>query len=174
MPVQDKKNGSYFWTLKELIRRFYKSRFNRDNYNDPKENENIDDSIYYRLYAKSDLLEIIENFMDFLEWAIVEENISRVYLTKNIKLVRVSKMPLIRRANIIDEIKTKGRAKAGKQYVTHGRYDWVLEISGEPWYQLKKIQEKDPEFIAKREELEKVVEERNKNEEAKRGNKPTT
>ena len=174
MPVQDKKNGSYFWTLKELVRRFYKSRFNRDNYNDPKENENIDDSIYYRLYAKSDLLEIIENFMDFLEWVIVEENISRVYLTRNMKLVRESKMPLIRRANIIDQIKTKGRATAGEQYVTHGRYDWVVETSGELWHKLKEIQEKDPEFIAKREELEKVVEERNKNEKAKRRDKSTS
>lgn len=173
MPKLDKKNGSTFWTLKELVGRFYKSRFNRDNMHDPKENENIDNSMYYRLYTKGDILEIVQNFAQFLEWVIIEENIGRIYLTDNIKIKRESKMPNIRRANIIDQIKTKGRATIGEQYVTHGRYDWVLEITGDPWYQLRQIQEKDPEFIAKREELQKVVEERNRNEKAKRGDKPT-
>lgn len=167
-------NGSNYFTLKELISKFYKSKFNRDNCHDLGKNEDINNSARYRLYAKSDIAEIIQNFAEYIEWAIVEENIGRVCFTKDIRLARKSKLPVIKTANKLGQRLTNGRSSAGEQFVTHGKYIWRLEITGELRKRLKEVENNDPEIKARREELQKEVEERNKNEKAKRGDSATT
>lgn len=159
-----KKNGSKYWTLNRLVDRFYYSRFNRDNLHDPAEGEDINNSRSHRLFNKTDIKELLHLFFDYMEWAIPEENLSRIYLTDNMMLERTSRLPTVRRANIVDEIKTKGEKKSGELYVTYGRYIWTVEMTGDLWERQREVQAKDPEFIAKREELQKSVEERNRNE----------
>lgn len=161
---QNKKNGSQYWYLNRMIDRFYCSRFNRDNLHGLAEGEDIDNSRSHRLYNKADIKELVHKFFDFMEWVIPEENLGKIYLSDNMTLVREPKLPMIRRANIVDVIKTKGLRKEREQYVTNGRYIWTLEVTGPMWDKLRELQEKDPEFIARREELQKKVEERNRDE----------
>lgn len=159
-----KKNGSKYWTLNRMVDRFYYSRFNRDNLHDPAEGEDIDNSRTHRLFNKTDIKELLHLFFDYMEWVIPEENVSKIYFTENMMLNRSSRLPTIRRSNIVDQIKTKGQRKIGELYVTNGRYVWTMEMTGSLWERHRDVQAKDPEFIAKREELQKIVEERNRNE----------
>ena len=159
-----KKNGSKYWTLNRMVDRFYCSRFNRDNLHGLAEGEDIDNSRSHRLFNKADIKELLHLFFDFMEWVIPEENLSKIYLTDNMMLNRSSKLPTVRRSNIVDQIKTKGLRPIGELYVTNGRYIWTLEMTGSLWERHREVQAKDPEFIAKREELQKSVEERNRNE----------
>ena len=163
-PYINKKNNSQYWYLPRLVDRFYYSHFNRDPLCGLEEGEEYDDSRQHRLYNKSDVKEVLELFFKFLEWIIPEENLGKLYLSDCISLERVSKLPTVRRATIVDVIKTKGKAKDRELYVTHGRYTWKMNVTGDMYERQKKLRDTDPEFIAKKEELQKSVDERNKNE----------
>ena len=164
MPKQNKKNGSQYWTLNSLVDRFYTSRFNRDNMHDPAEGEDIDNSRMYRIYNKSSIKELLHTFFDFFEWVINEENLGRIYLSENMTLMRESKMPQIRRANIVDVLRSPDRAKEGELYVTRGKYIWTLFLSGNAFSRMRELQFRDPEFKEKYDELEIEAAERNKME----------
>ena len=155
-------NGAKKWTLNSLVDRFYTSRFNRDNLHDPAEGEDIDNSRLYRLYNKSDVKELMHIFFEYFEWVVSEENLCKVYLTKNMSFIRETRLPTVKRANIVDEIRSPNRAKAGELYVTRGKYLWTIYFSGEPHEKQRELQFSDPEFIAKYEELQKKVDERKK------------
>lgn len=172
MPKTNKKNGSQYWTLNNLVDKFYTSKFNRDNMHDPAPGEDINDSRLYRIYNKSDVKDLIHLLADYFEWAIGEENVSKLYITDNITLERETRLPTVRRANIVDELRSPervktGEIKAGKLYVTRGKYAWVMNLTGGTFQKMRELQYKDPEFIEKYEELQKSVDERNKNDDRK-------
>lgn len=162
MPFTNKENGSQYWTLNYLGHRFYYSKFNRDNLHDLKEGEDINYSRMYRLYNKTDIKELLHHLADYLEWALVEENLGKIYITDNIELVRKPVLPYVRRANQIEEIVTKGGRKAGICYLNSGKYTYQLTVAGDLEEKLADLAEKDPQFIKKKEELQSVLEERNK------------
>lgn len=182
VPKSNKKNGSQYWTLNALVDRFYTSRFNRDNMHDPAVGEDIDNSRLYRIYNKRDVKELLHIFFDFFEWVINEENLGKIYLTDNLTLVRESKMPTIRRANIVDVLRSPDRAKEGELYVSRGKYLWTLFFSGEAFSRMRDLQFQDPEFKERYDSLEKEANERNriekengrkkKNDSAKSQDKP--
>ena len=163
-PSINKKNGSQYWFLNRLIDRFYTSRFNRDSLCGLEEGEDIDNSRKNRLYNKSDVKEVLELFFKYLEWVIPEENIGKIYLSDCIEIERCPSLPRIKKANIVDVIMSNNRAKEGELYITYGKYNWRLNVTGEMFDRLREVQEKDPEFIERREELQKALDERNKNE----------
>lgn len=160
---ENPKNGSKYITLIQLIDMFYVSHFNRDNMHDLAEGEDIDDSHLYRIYNKSDVKELMALFFQFFEWAINEKNIGKVYLTKDITLVRESTLPRVKYATVIDEQHLPGECKAGEYYITRGRYVWRLWIDGETFSKMKELQSRDPEFAKLREDLIPEMEEKNKN-----------
>lgn len=168
MPYQNKKNGSQYLTIGEMGDMFYRSRFNHDPLCDFEEGEDPDDSSRHRLYNKKDVKAVMKAFFDFFGWAITEKNISRVYLSSDLTLMRESRFPRIKRANNADVLRKQGSVKAGELYLTQGKYSWLLWTEGEVMENLKKLQETDPEFIAAREEKQKELDERIKNE--KHGN----
>lgn len=158
----NKNNGSKYWTLGELADRFYTSRFNHDEMHDWGEDEDIDNSRQHRLYNKGDTKNLIKKFAAYFEWVLCEENLSRIYITDNITLIRESKLPKVRRANRTDVIRRKGDVKAGEYYVTQGKYSWLMWTKGELMDRMREVQAKDPEFI-ERVEIKKIeAEERNK------------
>lgn len=174
MPKTNKNNGSRYFTLNSLVDRFYTSRFNRDNKHGLSEGEDIDNSKIHRIYNKGDVKDLLHSFFDFFEWVINAENISKVYLTRNLLLERESKMPTVRRANIVDELRSPNRAKAGELYVTRGKYIWTLWLSGDAYEKMRELQHKDPEYMAKYAELQKSVDERNANDKKNKGNEPAS
>ena len=165
-----KKNGSRFITLSQLVDMFYVSRFNRDNLHDLVEGEDIDNSRKYRIFNKADVKELMEVFCDFFEWVINAKNIGKIYITKDISLVRESTLPRLKYATGMDEVYLPNECKAGEYYITHGRYMWRLWIEGDTFQKMKELWMKDPEFLKTREELTPEMEERNKNAKSKNTN----
>lgn len=164
-----KKNGSVYITLNTLIDMFYVSRFNRDPMHDPGEGEDIDNSYKHRIYNKGDLKELMVLFMSFFEKAINDRNIGKIYLTKDITLIRESSLPRIKYANTMDEM-YQPNCKAGEYYITQGRYVWHMWLEGETFEKMREISSNDPEFVKKRQELIPVLEEKNKNAKSKNRN----
>lgn len=162
--AQHRKDGSKSLTLKQLVGIFYTSRFNRDNFHDPAPGEDINHSIKYRMYNKSDVLELMRIFVDFLEDAFISENISKIMLSKELVLRRETRMPRIKRANQCDitNRKSDDGLKVGELYVTRGKYIWYLDFDGELLEKSRKIRDADPEIIKKKKELLKEIDERNK------------
>lgn len=163
-PYVNKKNGAAHWSLARLVDRFYYSRFNRDNLCGLSEGEDIDNSRQHRLYNKADLEEVFKLFFEYLEWAIIEENLGKIRLTNNMDITRTSSKPKLKRANIVDQIKTKDRVKDREYYVTPGKYKYELNLNGEAWERIKALREKDPELTEIKKNLQKEADERNKNE----------
>lgn len=168
----NKKNGSLYVTLGHLIDMFYVSRFNRDNKHDPAKDEDIDNSYKYRIYNKSDVKELMKLFMDFFEWVINEKNIGKIYLSKNLTLLRDVTLPRIKYANAMDA-KYNPECTEGEYYITHGRYEWRLWLDNEAYDKMREIVVKDPELIKRTEELIPLLEEKNKNAKSKSKDKPT-
>ena len=162
MPYKSKKNGSEYWTINALVDRFYTSRFNRDNLHDPSPGEDIKNSRSHRLYNKSDIHDIAHLFSEFIEWVLPEENISKLYLSDNLTLVRKTRYPKIKRANSVDASRLNGKVQIGELYVTRGKYYWVVETGSDFTQIMYDLKNKDPEVAAKYAELEKEVEERNR------------
>lgn len=159
----NKRNGSKEWTIGQLVDRFYTSRFNRDNLFDPKPGEDIENSIKHRLYNKSDVKELMKVFAEFFIWAINAENIGKIYLSKEVVLVRESKLPRLKKANNIDAQYLGDKVEPGKYYITDGRYAWLLWLTGDTFKKMQELRALDPEFIAAKEQLLPEMEERNKN-----------
>ena len=170
---RSQKNGSLFLTTKQLTNMFYKSRFNRDNLHDLVPGEDIDDSYHYRIYNKTDLIELMALFCEFFEWAINAKNISKVYVTKDLTLERETVLPRVKYATPVDEQHTHGECKAGEYYVTPGRYMWKLWVDGDTFQKMKALQKKDPEILKIREQLIPEMEEKNRNAKRKDKDKPT-
>ena len=166
MPQINKKNNSQYWTLNTLVDRFYTSRFNRDNMHCLNAGEDIDNSRAYRVYNKGDVKELIQLFTDYLAWVINAENVSKIRLSEDIALIRETKTPKLKRANIVDEIITNGRVKAGQLYVTNGKYAWTMFLSGDTYEKMTELTTKDPELARLREEAQKRLEERIKKDES--------
>lgn len=167
---RNKKNGSRYVTLSQLVDMFYVSRFNRDNLHGLDEGEDIDNSRKHRIYNKSDVKELMEIFFEFFEWAVNEKNIGKIYMTKNISFIRNSIMPRLKYATKMDEICLYGGGcKAGEYYITNGRYTWQMYVEGDMYQKMKELWEKDPEFVQKKKELIPELEEKNKNA---KSNKP--
>lgn len=160
MPI-NKKNGSRYVSIKQLVDIFYTSRFNRDQYHGLAEGEDIDNSRLYRLYNKSDLLELMELLAQFFEWAIIEKNIGKIYITKDLCLIRESSKPRLKKANFIDVQRLGDKVEDGKYYITSGKYKYSLFFTDEAFERLKKLQENDIEFIQTIEELKPLLEEKN-------------
>lgn len=167
--AQHKKDGSKSLTIKQLVARFYTSKFNRDNLHDPAPNEDINNSMKYRLYNKTDVLELMRIFIDFLEYTFVTDNISKIMLSKDLAMRRETKMPRIKRANKCDITNRKidDGLKEGELYLTRGKYVWYLDFGGELLESLRKLRDVDPVIIDKKKELQKEIEERNKLEKCK-------
>ena len=158
--TQDKSGGLYV-TLNQLVKMFYVSRFNRDNMHDPAENEDIDNSRKYRIYNLVDVKELLNVFIEFCEWAFNEKNISRLYLSPNLTLNRESLGPKLKYATGLEEMYTNMGYKNGEYYITDGKYNWVLNVKGEPYTKMKELWLKDPVFAQKKEELRPIMEEKN-------------
>ena len=150
-----------YWSLKNLVHRFYTSRFNREPDCDLAEGEDIDNSRKFRMYNKGEVLELLELFCDFFQWVIVEENISKVYLSKDIYLIRESILPRVKRATQVDCICVGGDLNIGDYYVTHGKYTWKMWIGGDVYKRLKELASKDPQMIELRKEFDVIAEEKN-------------
>lgn len=165
-----KKNGSKYITLSKLVDMFYVSHFNRDNLHDLLDGEEYDNSRKYRLYNKVDVKELVDLFLEFFEWAINAKNISKIYLTRDITLIRESTLPRIKYATEMDVACTPDDCKVGEYYITRGKYMWRLWIEGDTFQKMKELWQKDPEFINKREELTPELEEKNKNAKSKNRN----
>lgn len=159
----NKKNGSMYVTRNHLVDMFYVSRFNRDNLHDLVEGEDIDNSRHYRLYNKSDVKELMSLFFSFFEWVINAKNLSKIYLTDDITLIRESTLPRVKYATMVDEQHMPDECRAGEYYITRGRYIWRLWIEGETFQKMKELYSVDPEFIKLREDLIPEMEEKNKN-----------
>lgn len=142
----NKKDGSIYLSIKQLAEKFFYSRFNRDNMHDPAPGEDIDNSKLYRIYNKADIVELIELFMQYFEWAINAENISRVYLTDNIMLRRDSTYPKIKLATPVDANRLSKLCKAGEYYITRGRYNWTMWLDGDAYQKMIELKLADPEF----------------------------
>lgn len=167
MPTS-KKNGSKYLSLSQIVDGFYPSRFNRDNLCDPDKGEDIDNSIKHRLYNKKDVKELMGLLAQYFEWAINTKNISRVYLTDNIMLIRDSKLPRIKYATDID-VKCLGedKCKPGEYYITDGNYAWSMWLTGDAYKAMQALRDSDPEFIQVKKELQPLLEEKNKNAKSK-------
>ena len=161
------QNGSKYVTLRQLVKKFYVSRFNRDNMHDPAEGEDINNSRKYRIYNMCDVQELLETFISYCEWAVNEENISRINLSTNLILIRESVDPKLKYVTALDSMYTRKDCEKGQYYITDGRYDWTLCVKGEPLTKMKELWMKDPTFIKKKEELKPIMEERNKNAKSK-------
>lgn len=164
------QNGSKYVTLKQLVKKFYVSRFNRDNMHDPAEGEDINNSRKFRIYNLSDVRDLMEIFIDYCEWAINEENISRINLSENLILIREATEPKLRYATSLDAKYIHKNCKEGQYYITDGRYDWILYVKGEPFAKMKEMWMKDPVFLQRKEELKPIMEEKNKNAKSKHSN----
>lgn len=150
-------------TMGKLVDMYFVSRFNRDNLHDPAEGEDIDNSRLHRIYNKKDIKELMSSFCEFFEWVINEKDISKIYISKNMSLIRESSPPRLKYATKFDEICTNNQCKAGEYYITNGRYNWKLWVEGETFEKMKNLWMRDPEFIRMREELVPEMEEKNKN-----------
>ena len=170
----NQKNGSKYFTLNRLVDRFFKSRFNRDNLHDAAEGEDVNNSKLYRLYNKQDLLDISQLFAEFFEWVLNEENISRLYISNDLTLIRESTLPRVKYATPVDEMQLPGECKAGEYYITRGRYIWRMWVEGETFEKMKELSRRDPEFIKIREELIPEMEEKNKNVRERSKDKPAS
>ena len=133
------KSGSRSITINKLVDMFYTSKFNRDNLHDPAEGEDINNSRKYRLYNKKDVKELMSLFCEFFQYALIEENLAKIYITKDITLVRDTTMPRLKYANGFDEQYNPELCKAGEWYVTNGRYNWKLWIEGDTFKALREI-----------------------------------
>ena len=149
---------------------FYTSRFNRDNLHDPAEGEDIDNSYKYRIYNKSDIKELMTHFLPFFEWAINAKNLSRIYLTDDITLIREATPPRIKYATTMDEKYAPGQCKAGEYYITNGRYSWKMWVEGETFERMRDLWMEDPEYTEIRDKLIPEMEEKNKNAKSKHTN----
>ena len=165
-----KKNGSSYVTLNQMADMFYVSRFNRDNLHDPAEGEDINDSRKYRIYNKKDVKELLAVFAEFFQWVINEKNISKIYFSKDITMVRESTPPKIKYATGMDEVYLPGECKAGEYYITTGRYVWRFWVEGETFQKMRELWKNDSEFLRIKEELTPVMEEKNRNVKAKDSN----
>lgn len=161
VPYTNKDNGSEYWTLNKLVQRFYTSRFNRDPYHEPTEGEDIDNSKRYRMYGKEDVRELLELFFQYFQWVIVEENVSRVYLSEDISLIRESILPRVKPATQVDAICAGGDVKIGDYYVTPGKYTWKMWVQGDTFKKLKELSTNDPQMVKLRKELALTAKEKN-------------
>ena len=168
----NQKNGSLYITLSQLIDVFYTSRFNRDSLHSLVEGEDIDNSIKHRLYNKRDLKELMPLFIEFLEWVINEKNLGKIYLSKDLTLVRESTLPSLRYTTKFDE-KAFKRNKEGEYYISTGKYRWMMYVTGDTFAKMKELWLKDPQFEEIIKELTPKMEEKNKNAKPKDPDKPT-
>lgn len=164
MPKYSNKNGSQYLTIGEMGDLFYRSKFNHDPLCDFEEGEDPDNSTKHRLYNKKDVIAVMKAFFEFFGWAIADKNISRVYLANGLTLIRESRLPVLRKANLADVKRKNGSVELGEYYITQGKYSWKLWTEGEIMDRLKELQKTDPEFIAAREKKQIEIEERNKAE----------
>ena len=156
------RKTSRYVTVNMLVDMFYTSRFNRDNMHDAAEGEDINNSRRHRLFNKKDIKELMSLFCEFFQEALIEENLGKIYITKDITLVRDTTAPRLKYANGFDEQYNPDLCKAGEWYVTTGRYNWKLWIDGDTFKRIKSHWMEDPMLIEKREELRPEMEERNK------------
>lgn len=168
MPAINKKNGSKYLSVNQLIDGFYKSRYNRDNFYDLAEGEDIDNSYKHRLYNKGDVKELVALLIQYFEDAIIKQNISRVYISDDIMLIRDSILPRIKYATDVD-VRCLGsdKCESGKFYITDGNYAWSMWLSGDTYKAMQALRDTDQEFIKIKKDLKPVLEEKNKNAESK-------
>ena len=154
-----------------MIDQFYTSRFNRDPAYPLLEGEDINNSKKRRIYSKKELKELAPIFMDFLVWVLLDCNVSKITFSEDLILWRESKLPSIKLANTVSMLNLKRfgmDVQPGEYFITLGKYKWHLMFRNELYDRLRQSMLFDPEFIAKREELTKIVEERNANVHKKR------
>lgn len=161
MPYINKDNGSEYWTLYKMVKRFYTSRFNRDPYREPIEGEDIDNSTRYRVYGMTAVRELLEIFIQYFQWVIIEENVSKVYLSDDLVLIRESILPRVKPATQVDVFCASGEVKDGDYYVTPGKYTWKMWVQGDTFKGLKELSLKDPQMERLRKELAPIAEEKN-------------
>lgn len=159
----NKKNDSLRVTIPQLVDMFYRSRFNRDPLHGVATGEDIDNSTRHRIYNKKDINELMKLFAEFFEWVINAKNISKIYCTQNMHLDREPKYPMVKYATGLDERYTNNECTAGEYYITNGRYNWRLWLTGEPFEEMKKLWLNDPEFQQMKIDLIPLLEEKNKN-----------
>lgn len=160
--VENKKNGSKLWGINQLVDRFHKSSYNRDNSYALEPGEDINNSSRHRLYNKGDVKELLKIFAEFFQWIINEDNVSKIYITKDITLIRESKLPRIKMATCVDVQRFGDKVEDGKYYITDGKYAWSMWLTGDAFKAMQKLRDSDPEFINQKKELQPVVEEKNK------------
>lgn len=149
------------YTIKQLVGRFYRSKYNRD-YDVPlAEGEDENDSMKSRIYNKSDIKDLLELFIRFFEWVLVEDNIENVHLSKNMSLMRQAELPKIKMANVVDKRILGDKVEVGKYYATKGKYSWKLWISNELFQSMAELWEGDPDRQRKIQELAEEIEKRN-------------
>ena len=169
LPKAEQVRGGYkHYTLKQIVRRFYYSRFNRDPYEPAVNGEDIDNSRKFRLYNKQDIEEVIKLFVDFLEWALAEDNIEDINLSTNLSLYRDVELPKIKFANEMDRRIKKNIPDGDNYYITSGRYIYRLRYTNEVKDRLHEKWLADPRYLNKVLELEPLC--KQKNEEAKKQN----
>lgn len=153
-------------SFNQFVDKFYRSKFNRDDREDLREGEDINNSSKYRLYSKDDVIELLTMLEKYLEWFLVNEDYDYIYLSKNLVLYRDLDFPRIKKANIYDvNICAKDDVKEGDFYVTHGRYNWMFLTANEIKKSLFDAVERDVRRNIVANDLEIVAKERNKKHE---------
>ena len=165
-----RKEGQYYLTLGQFVDFFYTSRFNRDNLHGLAEGEDIDNSIKHRIYNKKDVKELLEVIGEFLEWLIIEKNVARIRISKDITIMRETTLPRIKYATGLDERYTSNECKEGEYYITNGRYNWTLRIEGETFEKMRDKWKNDPNLVKIKEDLVPELEEKNRNARANNSN----
>ena len=151
------------YTLNQLVDRFFKSKYNRDPYYPVEESEDINKSTKHRLFNKKAIKELMPLFAEFLEWVLIEDNVSHITVSSNISLVRDCILPMPKVANVVDARILGDRVEVGKYYATRGRYVWKMWITKDLYEKSMELWELDPARIKRAEELVDDIKKRNEN-----------
>lgn len=156
------------YTLKKLLSKFYASRFNRDPYVPADKDEDINDSRRYRLYNKTDIFEIFDQFLKFFEELISTENIEDISFGKNLKLYRDVELPKLKNVTSMDRKFNSSIPEGDAFYVSRGRYVYKMKYLNEVKEGIDNMWNDDPRKKRRIEELIPRCEELNRK--AKDGN----
>lgn len=147
---------------KNFLTKFYRSDFNRDE-------EYVGESFASdgkinpksRRYSLEDIYDVGLLLAQYFEYALVEENIEDLYVTKNLTIFRDPRLPKIRKVSSLD-IKYGNTYDGNKYKLTSGRYWYKIRYKGELEKGLNELWKKDPRYLKKIEELQPELDRRNR------------